>query len=139
MTLGTDGAISGNDLDLWLALRLAAMLHKGTTLDAAAVTAAQAFAMATREGAAALSAGRLGSLEPGKLADMMLVDLRAAHATALRPHHPPGLFRREIRRASCLPSAGSRWWPTAGSPATTSTRPWRRSAPPRPPHPETLA
>ena len=84
VTLGTDGAISGNDLDLWLALRLAAMLHKGTTLDAAAVTAAQAFAMATREGAAALGAAdRLGSLEPGKLADMMLVDLRAAHAAPL--------------------------------------------------------
>ncbi len=65
VTLGTDGAISGNDLDLWLALRLAATLHKGATLRADAVTAAQALRMVTRDGAAALGAGdRLGSLEP---------------------------------------------------------------------------
>ena len=76
VTLGTDGAISGNDLDLWLALRLAAILHNGATLRADAVTAAQAFRMVTRDGAAALGAAdRLGSLEPGKLADMILIDL----------------------------------------------------------------
>ncbi len=84
VTLGTDGAISGNDIDLWLALRLAAMLHDGATLTAGAVGAGAALAMATREGAAALGAGdRLGSLEPGKLADMILVDLRRVHATPL--------------------------------------------------------
>lgn len=84
VTLGTDGAISGNDLDLWLALRLAALLHKGASLDATALGATEVFAMATREAAAALGAGdRLGALEPGKLADMTLIDLSPVHATPL--------------------------------------------------------
>lgn len=84
VTLGTDGAISGNDLDPWLALRLAAMLHRGATGDATAVTMAQAFRMATLDGAAALGAAdRIGSLEVGKWADMVLVDQRRAHATPL--------------------------------------------------------
>lgn len=84
VTLGTDGAISGNDLDMWLALRLAAMLHKGAAMDAEAVTTAQALAMATRDGAAALQAGdRIGTLEPGKFADMVLVDVQRAHAVPL--------------------------------------------------------
>ena len=57
VTLGTDGAISGNDLDLWMALRLAATLHRGATLRADAVTTAQAFRMVTLDAAAALGAG----------------------------------------------------------------------------------
>jgi 5-methylthioadenosine/S-adenosylhomocysteine deaminase len=73
VTLGTDGAISGNDLDMWLALRLAATLHKGARQDAGAVTTGQALAMVTRDAADALGAGdRIGSLEPGKLADLAL-------------------------------------------------------------------
>jgi 5-methylthioadenosine/S-adenosylhomocysteine deaminase len=84
VTLGTDGAISGNDIDLWLALRLAATLHKGALLDPAAVTTAQALAMVTTAGAGALGAAdRLGSLEPGKAADMILLDLSQPHATPL--------------------------------------------------------
>jgi len=84
VTLGTDGAISGNDLDMWLALRLAAMLHKGAAMDAEAVTTAQALAMVTRDGATALQAGdRIGTLEPGKFADMVLVDVQRAHAVPL--------------------------------------------------------
>ena len=84
VTLGTDGAISGNDLDLWMALRLAATLHRGATLRADAVTTAQAFRMVTLDAAAALGAeDRIGSLEPGKLADMILIDIRRAHAVPL--------------------------------------------------------
>jgi 5-methylthioadenosine/S-adenosylhomocysteine deaminase len=84
VTLGTDGAISGNDLDLWLALRLAAMLHKGAALRPEAVSAAQALAMVTREAAAALGASdRLGTLAPGMAADMILLDLARPHATPL--------------------------------------------------------
>lgn len=84
VTLGTDGAISGNDLDMWMALRLAATLHKGATLRADAVSTAQAFAMATREGAAALGAAdRIGSLAVGKQADMILIDLKRPHAAPL--------------------------------------------------------
>jgi 5-methylthioadenosine/S-adenosylhomocysteine deaminase len=84
VTVGTDGAISGNDLDMWMALRLAATLHRGARLDATAVTTGQALAMVTRDGAAALGAeDRLGSLEVGKLADMILVDVRRPHAVPL--------------------------------------------------------
>jgi 5-methylthioadenosine/S-adenosylhomocysteine deaminase len=84
VTVGTDGAISGNDLDMWMALRLAATLHRAATLDATAVTTAQAVRMVTLDGAAALGAAdRLGSLEPGKLADMVLVDLGRANAVPL--------------------------------------------------------
>jgi 5-methylthioadenosine/S-adenosylhomocysteine deaminase len=84
VTVGTDGAISGNDLDMWMGLRLAATLHRAATLDATAVTTTQALRMVTIEGAAALGAAdRLGSLEPGKLADMLLVDLGRPHAAPL--------------------------------------------------------
>jgi 5-methylthioadenosine/S-adenosylhomocysteine deaminase len=65
VTLGTDGAISGNDLDMWMALRLAATLHKGATLRADAVSTGQALRMVTLDGAAALGAAdRIGSWSP---------------------------------------------------------------------------
>lgn len=84
VTLGTDGAISGNDLDMWMALRLAATLHRGATLRADAVSTAQALRMVTLDGAAALGAAdRIGSLEPGKYADMLLIDLARPHAAPL--------------------------------------------------------
>ncbi len=84
VTLGTDGAISGNDLDLWMALRLAATMHKANTLRADAVSTAQAVRMVTLAGAEALGAAdRIGSLEPGKLADMILIDLGRPHAVPL--------------------------------------------------------
>lgn len=84
VTLGTDGAISGNDLDLWMALRLAATLHRGATLRADAVTTAQALRMVTLDGAAALGAAdRIGSLEVGKFADMILLDLARPHAVPM--------------------------------------------------------
>ncbi len=84
VTLGTDGAISGNDLDLWMAMRLAATLHKGATLRPDAVTPAQALAMVTRDAAASLGAAeRIGTLEPGKFADMIVLDLARPHAVPL--------------------------------------------------------
>lgn len=82
--LGTDGAVSGNDLDMWLAMRLAATIHKASHLDASVVTTRQVLAMATLNGAKALNAAdRIGSLEAGKLADMVLVDLRRPHAVPM--------------------------------------------------------
>jgi 5-methylthioadenosine/S-adenosylhomocysteine deaminase len=84
VTVGTDGAISGNDLDMWMALRLAATLHRAATLSATAVTTAQALRMVTLDAAAALGAAdRIGSLEPGKAADMILLDLNRPHAVPL--------------------------------------------------------
>lgn len=84
VTLGTDGAISGNDLDMWMALRLAATIHKGFSGRADVVSTGQALDMLTLAGARALGADdRIGSLEPGKLADMILVDIRRPHAAPL--------------------------------------------------------
>lgn len=81
VTLGTDGAISGNDLDMWMALRLAATLHKGVSERADVVSTGEALAMITTSGARALGAAdRIGSLEAGKFADMILIDLKRAHA-----------------------------------------------------------
>lgn len=82
VTLGTDGPISGNDMDPWLGLRLAAILHKGHTLNPTAISARQAFEMATLRGAEALRI-EAGALEPGRLADFILIDLDGPHATPL--------------------------------------------------------
>lgn len=82
--LGTDGPLSGNDLDMWMALRLAATIHKGHAENAALISTRQALAMLTINGAKALcAADRIGSLETGKLADMVLVDLKRPHAVPM--------------------------------------------------------
>ncbi|GIX22707.1 MAG: N-ethylammeline chlorohydrolase [Gammaproteobacteria bacterium] len=76
VALGTDGAASNNDLDLIGEMRTAALLAKAVSGDAAAVPAAQALEMATLGGARALGLdGEIGSLEPGKWADLVAVDL----------------------------------------------------------------
>jgi 5-methylthioadenosine/S-adenosylhomocysteine deaminase len=69
--LGTDGPASHDDLDLWTDARLAALLARLTSGDAAAVTAAQALLLATRGGAAALGRDDLGTLRPGAWADVV--------------------------------------------------------------------
>jgi 5-methylthioadenosine/S-adenosylhomocysteine deaminase len=74
--LGTDGAASNNALDLLAEIQMAALLHKGVRLDPQAVPAAAALEMATIGGARALKLDHLvGSLEPGKRADMVIIDL----------------------------------------------------------------
>ena len=84
VSLGTDGPISGNDLDMWMALRLAATLHKGHTGRADVITTGQALDMLTINGARALNAAdRIGSLEPGKFADMVMIDLGRPHAVPM--------------------------------------------------------
>jgi 5-methylthioadenosine/S-adenosylhomocysteine deaminase len=78
--LGTDGAASNNRLDLWEDMRLAALLAKGITGAADALPAASALRMATLNGAKALGLDReIGSLVPGKQADLLAVDLSAAY------------------------------------------------------------
>ena len=74
--LGTDGAASNNRLDVMGEMRTAALLAKGASGDAAAVSAADALEMATLEGARALGleAG-IGSIERGKWADLAAVEL----------------------------------------------------------------
>lgn len=80
LSLGTDGAQSGNDLNLWLAMRLAALLQKCATGDPSRFRAEEIVAMATIEAARAIGLGdRIGSLEPGKRADLIILDLEAPH------------------------------------------------------------
>jgi 5-methylthioadenosine/S-adenosylhomocysteine deaminase len=82
--LGTDGAASNNDLDMFEAMRTAALLHKHATGDPRALPARQALELATRRGAEALGMGdRIGSLEPGKLADVITVSVDSARQTPL--------------------------------------------------------
>jgi 5-methylthioadenosine/S-adenosylhomocysteine deaminase len=76
VALGTDGCASNNSLDMFADMKLAALLAKSATGDAAAVKAWDALAMATRNGALALGRDHdLGTLEAGKLADFIAVDL----------------------------------------------------------------
>lgn len=78
VALGTDGAASNNDLDLFGEMRSAALLAKGVAADATALPAATALAMATLNGAKALGLDRdIGSLSVGKWADFAAVDLGA--------------------------------------------------------------
>jgi 5-methylthioadenosine/S-adenosylhomocysteine deaminase len=74
--LGTDGAASNNKLDLFDAIRIAALLAKGISGDASAISAFTALQMATLNGARALGLSKeIGSLLPGKQADMIAVYL----------------------------------------------------------------
>ena len=76
VAIGTDGAASNNDLDMFSEMRTAALLAKGIAADPSAVPAATALRMATLNGAMALGMGEaIGSLVPGKEADMVAVDL----------------------------------------------------------------
>ncbi len=78
--IGTDGPASNNDLDMFEEVRLAAFVAKAVSNDPTAVPAAKALEMATRIGAQALHIGHLtGSLEAGKRADLILVDLSPLH------------------------------------------------------------
>ena len=74
--LGTDGAASNNDLNLWEEMDTAAKLHKLISNDPKVVTAEEAFEMATIRGARALHLDKeIGSIEKGKRADLVIVDL----------------------------------------------------------------
>ncbi len=79
--LGTDGCASNNDLDMFEEVRLASFLSKVTARDPTALPAGQALALATIGGARALHLEeRIGSLEPGKQADIVVVDLQQPHS-----------------------------------------------------------
>ena len=82
--LGTDGAASNNNLDMFEEMDSAAKLHKLMRKDSTAMPARTVFAMATIGGAKALGLGdRIGSLEAGKLADIVLIDIRKPSLTPL--------------------------------------------------------
>ena len=85
--LGTDGCASNNNLDLFLEMGTAARLHKVSTLDPTVMDAAGVLRMATIDAARALGIDHLtGSLEPGKAADIIIIDTAKPHLTPM--YHP---------------------------------------------------
>ena len=79
--LGTDGASSNNNLDMFEEMKLAALLQKGILRQPTAVPAYQALKMATVNGAKALGFDDLGALKEGYLADMIILDFNRPHLT----------------------------------------------------------
>lgn len=93
--LGSDGGISNNTLSMWECMKAASLLRKVTLLDAAALDAPSALKMATLDGARVLGvADRIGSLEVGKQADVITVDLWQPHLLplAMAEGHDPVLW-----------------------------------------------
>ena len=85
--LGTDGAASNNNLDLFLEMDTAAKLHKVHCLDPTVLDAGTVLRMATIDGARALGLSeRIGSLEPGKQADVIILDTHRPHLVPM--YHP---------------------------------------------------
>lgn len=80
LSLGTDGASSGNDLDMWKAMRHAAFMQILASGEPDVLPAREVVAMATRGGAAAIGqADRTGVLAPGMQADLIVIDMSAPH------------------------------------------------------------
>jgi 5-methylthioadenosine/S-adenosylhomocysteine deaminase len=95
--IGTDGPASNNDLDMFEEMRLASFVAKAVSGDPTALPARQAFEMATHMGARALHLGHLtGSLEPGKRADVILVDLGSLHSLPQFDRDPNALYSRLV-------------------------------------------
>jgi len=81
VALGTDGCASNNDLDMISEMKTAALLAKGVSEDASTLPAHQALELATINGARALGLeDSIGSIEPGKFADLTAVRLDALHS-----------------------------------------------------------
>ena len=87
VSLGTDGPASNNTLDMLQNMKIAALLQKAHYGDPTVLPAKTVLEMATRNAAKALGLERtIGSLEPGKKADIALIDFRKPHLT---PQHNP--------------------------------------------------
>lgn len=98
--IGTDGPASNNDLDMFEEVRLAAILAKGVGGDPTTLPARDALLLATRLGAQALHIGQLtGSLEAGKRADLILIDLRRPHNLPHFTHDPDAVYSQIVYAA----------------------------------------
>jgi len=87
VALGTDGAASNNDLDMFSEMRTAALLAKGVSGDPSSIPAHEALEMATINGARALGIDHLtGSLEKGKMADIIAIAMTAPET---QPYYDP--------------------------------------------------
>jgi 5-methylthioadenosine/S-adenosylhomocysteine deaminase len=95
--IGTDGPASNNDLDMFEEMRLAAILAKGATGDPTVLPAREALAMATIGGANALHLEDItGSLEVGKRADIVVVDLNVTHNSPRFMRDPESLYSQLV-------------------------------------------
>lgn len=87
ISMGTDGAASNNNLDMIEEMKLVALLQKVDTGDPTVLPAEKVFEMATIDGARTLGLqDEIGSIEIGKKADLVLLDMRTSHLTPFR--HP---------------------------------------------------
>ena len=107
VALGTDGAASNNDLDMVQEMRTASLVAKAVARDATAVPAHRAIAMATIAGARALGKDdAIGSLVPGKAADMIAVDLGAIESQPVYDAASQVVFSASRRQVSDVWVAG---------------------------------
>jgi 5-methylthioadenosine/S-adenosylhomocysteine deaminase len=98
--VGTDGPASNDDQDMITEVHLAAMLPKGVSGDPTVVPARQALALATSLGAKAVHLDHLiGSLEVGKRADIVVLNLRALHTTPLYTYSPDAIYSQIVYSA----------------------------------------
>jgi 5-methylthioadenosine/S-adenosylhomocysteine deaminase len=98
--LGTDGPASNDDQDMWTEVHLAALLPKGTSGDPTAVPAQQALALATSGGARAIHLDHLiGSLVPGKRADIAVVELGRLHSAPRYAYAPDAIYTHLVYSA----------------------------------------
>ncbi|MEM3521627.1 MAG: amidohydrolase, partial [Candidatus Bathyarchaeia archaeon] len=87
VALATDGPASNNNQDMFSVMKFTALLQKVSNLDPLSITAEQVLEMATINGAKALGLeNEIGSIEPGKKADIIMIDLKKPH---LAPIHKP--------------------------------------------------
>jgi len=95
--IGTDGAASNNDLDMFEEMRLAALVAKGTSGDPTAIPARTALLMATRLCARAMHMDHLtGSIEAGKRADLIVLDLDRLHNVPAFGHDAGGIYSQIV-------------------------------------------
>jgi 5-methylthioadenosine/S-adenosylhomocysteine deaminase len=99
--LGTDSNLSNNNLDMFEEMRLAAMLQKLTRNDPEALPVEQVLRMATSRAADCLGLGeQIGSLEIGKRADIILLDLHAAHMWPIIPEPESNVYEQIVYSAN---------------------------------------
>ena len=98
--IGTDGTASNNDLDFFEEIRLATFIAKGSSGDPTAVPAIKTLEMATRMGAESLHIGDItGSIEKGKRADLITIDLSTLHNSPHFRHSKNGIYSQIVYAA----------------------------------------
>lgn len=99
--LGTDSNLSNNNLDMFEEMRLAAFLHKLTQKDPSVLPCEQVLRMATLGSAACLNLDdRIGSLEVGKRADLIIMDMSSPHLSPLFPEPNTNVIEQLVYSAS---------------------------------------